>query len=113
MSRHRGLGGLELGSDFRNITVVFRYQEIMRLSRSLLRARRRRETPGWSNPIARILSLRIVRLFGVPRSRPPRRSPGLEPRSMFHSPGAPGSAARVGRWPLSRARAVESAPLAC
>jgi hypothetical protein len=32
------------GSDFRNITVVFRYQEIMRLSRSLLRTRRRRET---------------------------------------------------------------------
>jgi len=30
------------GSDFGNITVVFRYQEIMRLARSLLRARRRR-----------------------------------------------------------------------
>jgi len=47
------------------------------------------DAAGWSNPIDRILSLRIVRLFGVSRFRPPRRSPGLEPRSMFHSPGAP------------------------
>ena len=47
------------------------------------------DAAGWSNPIERILSLRIVRLFGVSRFRPPRRSPGLEPRSMFHSPSSP------------------------
>jgi hypothetical protein len=50
-----------------------------------LRRNARCDAAGRSNPIDRILSLRIVRLFGVPRFRPPRRSPGLEPRSMFHS----------------------------
>jgi hypothetical protein len=60
-------------------------------SRSLTSLERnaRCDAAGWSKPIDRIRSLRIVRLFGVPRVRPPRRSPGLEPRSMFHSPGAP------------------------
>ena len=36
------------------------------------------DAAGWSNPIERIRSLRIVRLFGVSRFRPPRRSPGQE-----------------------------------
>ena len=54
-----------------------------------LKRNARCDAAGWSNPIERILSLKIVRLFGVPRFRPPRRSPGLEPRSMFHSPGSP------------------------
>src|SRR5205085_2819467 len=54
-----------------------------------LRINARREAAGWSNPIARILSRRIVRLFDVPRFRPPRRSPGLEPRSMFASLATP------------------------
>ncbi len=46
-----------------------------------------RDAVGWSDPIVRILSVRIVRLLGVSRFRPPRRSPGLEPLSMFHPPG--------------------------
>ena len=54
-----------------------------------LRRNARCDAAGWSNPIERILSLRIVRLFGVPRFRPPRRSRGLGPRSIFHSPGSP------------------------
>src|SRR5277367_1564240 len=56
--------------------------------RSLTSLRRnpRHDTVGWSDPIVRILSVRIVRLFGVSRFRPPRRSPGLEPLSIFHSP---------------------------
>ena len=42
-----------------------------------------REAVGCSDPIDRIRSARIVRLFGVSRFRPPRRSPGLEPLNMF------------------------------
>jgi hypothetical protein len=60
-----------------------------------LRRNARCAAAGWSNPIDRILSRRIVRRFGVPRFRPPRRSPGLEPRSMFHSPG---SSAALRAW---------------
>src|SRR5271156_1090387 len=37
---------------------------------------------GRSDAAAKILSVRIVRLFGVVRWRPPRRSPGFEPRGM-------------------------------
>lgn len=57
-----------------------------------VRRNARRDAVGWSNPIDRILSVRIVRLFGVFRFRPPRRSPGLEPLSMFlplHLRGTP------------------------
>ena len=60
-----------------------------------LRRNARCAAAGWSNPSARILSRRIVRRFGVPCFRPPRRSPGLEPRSMFHSPASP---AALGAW---------------
>ena len=34
---------------------------------------------GLTNATARILSRKTVRLFGVARWRPPRRSPGFEP----------------------------------
>jgi hypothetical protein len=61
------------------------------------------DAAGWSNPIERILSVRVVRRFGVFRFRPPRRSPGLEPRSMSHSPGPP-AALRAWVTRLSRAR---------
>src|SRR5260370_26928648 len=44
------------------------------------------DAAGWANPIERILSLKIGRLFGVSRFRPPRRSPSLEPPNLVHSP---------------------------
>ena len=43
----------------------------------------RGDAVGWPNPVDRIRSVKIVRRFGVPRSRPPRRSPGSEPLGMF------------------------------